>query len=498
MADLNLKILIKAIDGVTAPVKAMNRQIESMTKPFAAVGKAVKNLSAQAGIPQVASAIGGVGTAARGVAGEIGRLALKAGGLAAGFAFLFQRTTETGDQFAKMSQRFGAPVETLSRYAHGAELAGASTQDLGAGLKFLSRRAVDAARGGKESQFWFRSLGIQVKDASGKMKDSDQIFREVADRFQGMEDGAQKSAVATALFKGAGEALTPLLNEGSEGLKKYADEADRLNLTWKEGDARSAEAFNDALSNLHGSITGVWKTIVTNLAPALTPIIQSLTDWVVKNRALIAVNVTAFLKDFAAAAKDVWGKLQMVWGVMKPWIDLIGPGNAALAILAVTVGGPLVVSLLSLIGAVKALGIALLTTPLGWFMLALAPLLFAVGKLVIGLVGMRATWAEVWGAMKEIASLAIEGLIDWIKTLWGWISKIVDPLGLISGGFKAAGNFAAGAFAGGAQPAPALARTQVGGQINVGFRNAPPGMQVEGIRRQGPVGLSAETGVMFP
>lgn len=499
MSDLKLSILIKAIDGVTAPVKAMNKQIGSISKSFAPAWRDFKNLGKD--IPQVAGAFGGVGRAARGVAGEIGKLTLKAGVLAGGLAFLFKKTVDEGDSLNDLAKRLGVPVESLSRLKLSADQSGTSIEEVGTGLKFLSKNMAAAGGGSKQAIGLFRQFGVQIKDSSGKMRGSEAVLRDLADRFKEMPDGAQKTASALALFGRSGDALIPLLAQGSEELKRQAKLAEELGIVWSETDAKAADEFNDALAVLHGAFEGIWKGIVVDLLPVIKPLVADLIKWIGANRELIKTKAQDFIKSVGAAAKGLWEGLQKVWAVLKPLVDFLGPGNTAFLLFAATIGGPLVVSLLSLVGAVKALSIALATTPLGLFLLGLTAIVLMANRLKNAfLVGFGDGALEVLKMLNPLQGLL--NLLNWIVEklsgldIGGKIGKAFHSLGALP---DAAFNKAADAYGNAAYGglAPVASRTQVGGQINVGFRNAPPGMQVEGIRQQGPVGLSAETGVMF-
>ena len=46
----------------------------------------------------------------------------------------------------------------------------------------------------------FKDLGITVTDSGGDIKDSSDLFLEIADKFKDLEDGPEKSAVAFRLF----------------------------------------------------------------------------------------------------------------------------------------------------------------------------------------------------------------------------------------------------------------------------------------------------------
>ena len=95
----------------------------------------------------------------------------------------------------------------------------------------------------------FKALGIDVRDASGNIRDTNAVFLDIADRFGRMQDGATKSALAMQVFGKSGAELIPLLNSGRDGLKGMAAYAEHAQVLGHE--AEPIYAFlAEALSHL--------------------------------------------------------------------------------------------------------------------------------------------------------------------------------------------------------------------------------------------------------
>ena len=171
----------------------------------AALDKGLKD--AQSSIGRFSSSLKGVGLIAAGALA----------GVAGGAAVAIRSALKDADQLGKLAQSIGIPVEELSKLKFAAELSDISLESLGKSVVKLSRGMSEIAGGnttGAAAQA-FKALGISVKDASGQVKSSDTILGEVADRFATYRDGANKTALAVALFGRAGAEMIPLLNQGS-------------------------------------------------------------------------------------------------------------------------------------------------------------------------------------------------------------------------------------------------------------------------------------------
>lgn len=160
-----------------------------------------------------------------------------------------QGAIDHADELNKASQKAGVAVESLSRLAYAAKLSDVALGQLTGGLQKLSKGMLEAANGDGPAKA-FRALGVTVTDTNGRLRDSNAVFSELADRFSRMEDGSTKTALAIQIFGKSGADLIPLLNSGADGLARMADEADRMGATISDKTARSAEEFNDTLTRI--------------------------------------------------------------------------------------------------------------------------------------------------------------------------------------------------------------------------------------------------------
>lgn len=174
------------------------------------------------------------------------------------------------DNMAKAAQKFGVGVEELTRLKHAADLSGVSMDGLGTGIRVLSRNMLEFANGAKNSASQaFQQLGIEVKNSDGTMKSSSQVMTELAGKFSEMQDGAQKTALAMAVFGRSGADLIPMLNAGASGLAEMMAEADQLGIVIDTNTAKAAEAFNDNLTRLGRVKDGLIMKLTAELLPAL-------------------------------------------------------------------------------------------------------------------------------------------------------------------------------------------------------------------------------------
>ena len=203
----------------------------------------------------------------------IGMAMTAAGGaiLAAG-ALSVKAFAEMGDEVQKMALRTGFSTEALSELRHAADLSGASLAGLEKASRTLSGAILDAGYGLETYVRAFDQIGLSYEDLS-RLSPEDQ-FTAVMEALAGVEDESRRAALATDLFGRAGTQLLPMLVNGTEGLAEMRQEAHDLGIVFDQEAANKAAEFNDAMTRLKESVSGVKMVIAEQLIPILMPMID--------------------------------------------------------------------------------------------------------------------------------------------------------------------------------------------------------------------------------
>lgn len=245
-----------------ADTKKATSKIKAASK---SAGKSVKNLEKKS----VKSA------------GIMGNAFKAFGGILAGLGFirilrgLKSLVTETitfRDEIAKFSRATGTSVEFLSSIGFAAERSGANVESMGKAFGRLARNISDASRGLITPLEAFRTLDIEIKNTDGSLKNLESILPEIADGFRSMTDDTRKAALAQELFGRAGIELIPLLEEGSDGIRKLREEAVELGIVFGEKAAKEAEAAADAILDFNTATTALGQNLAEDFLPILTDV----------------------------------------------------------------------------------------------------------------------------------------------------------------------------------------------------------------------------------
>lgn len=120
----------------------------------------------------------------------------------------------------------GLTAKTIAGLKLAAEGAGLELDALTGGLVDLPKRMDEAKRGTGEALVAFERLGIAVTHANGNLRSADDVLSESIAKLQGVENSAERAALATILFGGAGANIMQAV--GGTELEEFVNQAERF------------------------------------------------------------------------------------------------------------------------------------------------------------------------------------------------------------------------------------------------------------------------------
>jgi uncharacterized protein YeeX (DUF496 family) len=182
------------------------------------------------------------------------------------------------DELGKSSQKVGIATDELSKLAYAASLADVEFSALEGALIKLAKAQDAASQGTGDQLALFRALGVEFQNVDGTLRNTGEVFAELADAFQELPDGANKTAAAVALLGRSGAQLIPLMNGGAEGIKAAGDELARFGGVVGPEAAKQAEEFNDNVTRLTTAADGLWQSLASQLLPDLIRVTEKMLD----------------------------------------------------------------------------------------------------------------------------------------------------------------------------------------------------------------------------
>lgn len=190
-----------------------------------------------------------------------------------------KRSIDAADAARKLAQGAGLTTKAFTGLEFAFSQSGLGRGEMAKSFSQLNRAMVQAAEGAGRPAEAFKALGVSVRNAEGAIRPADEVLNELADKFQTLPDGVEKSALAADLFgRNLGSKMIPLLNAGSQGIADLVAQAERLGLVISDEQAAKSEQFNDQLATLGKVSEGAGNTIAGELLPTLTEMSGLLVD----------------------------------------------------------------------------------------------------------------------------------------------------------------------------------------------------------------------------
>lgn len=187
-------------------------------------------------------------------------------------------TAQAAIDVDNLSKTIGVNSQDIQKYQFMLMQSGIEADKFGDAMSGLNEKILEAATEGGDAERFFKSLGVNVKDASGNIKNANDVTLEIADAFSKMSDGAVKSSIASELMGDAGAELIPILNKGSKGLEELGDQAVKAGYVMDEKAIKSAREYKQAMNLLEGQIHSAGTQVVSGMLPALSQVTSAMAN----------------------------------------------------------------------------------------------------------------------------------------------------------------------------------------------------------------------------
>lgn len=410
MSGMRASLVLELIDRMSRPLarasKAVNRFDSQAGKAAFRAGQKVGSIVQKSGIEGITSAASNAGRKIGAAADQAGRLAGKLTLLGGAGGFLFKtQLLDTASAF----ERYETILETIEGSSQKARQSMSWVNDFAAETPFQLDEVVASfvklrTRGLNPTSGLLRTLG----DTAAAMGVSvDQAVEAVADAMTGEFERLKELGI-TQRTQG-NKTMFEYVKNG-ETVRKVVDRRNKqmivstLQSIWNEqyGGAMNklSSKWDGMISNLSDQWTrfanmimasGVFEWMKDRLAAALERINKLASSGQLEEMAKqIGGNLLEALKQFWAALQALVEIGKAVGGMLVQLHDLFGSWEPVLIALGTFIAGPFLVALGSAVIAIGGFGTALMATPIGWFIAAVA-----------GIVGAAGLIYENWGPIAD-------------------------------------------------------------------------------------------------
>lgn len=355
---------------------ALSREIVATEQALAkakaqASGFSVNMEKAKATLDQVSSKAEKVAQATKG-------LSMVGGGVATALVGMGVGSVKAADELNTLAKQTGLTTSEIQKFQYASDIVDVSVSDITGALKRMKTNMSG------QNETWQR-LGISTTDASGSMRDANEVFYETLEALSKIENETERDQVAMTLFGKNADSLAGIIDDGGEALKKMGAEAENLGLIMDQDTIDSMNDLNDTMDKIKAQFKMTFAQEGAKLMENLTPIIEKVAGAFGK--------LAEFIGNLSGEQLETILKIAGAIALISPVAGMIAKitGTASQLI-------PVIQSVFSIIMANPVIAII---TAIG----------IAVGLLVTLIV---THWEEIKAVLGTIA--------NWVK------SKIIDPV----------------------------------------------------------------------
>lgn len=270
--------LERAVEANNQAIQEQSDSVDSVNGELSGLGDQLDDLTGTLGIqiPDAArnalNEMGGFST------GTVAAMGAAAGGIAAVYKVgkelydLTAEAAEMADALLTRSARTGLDTDLLQQLDYAQKFL--DFDGIDQSLSRLTQTMGAATVEGSKQAAAFKELGVEIYDEDGKLRNNYAVFLDVIDALGKMDDKTRADILANQLFGKSYTELKPLVEAGSDALKKYTDRAAEMGYVIDEEVIKRLGRFDDAIQENKTAV----ETAKTEAAGFFAPIFQSLTD----------------------------------------------------------------------------------------------------------------------------------------------------------------------------------------------------------------------------
>lgn len=229
---------------------------------------------------------------------------------ATALADMTRETASYADDVLTLSQVSGVATDTLQALQYGEDLLDVSAETVSGAITKLIK-SMSAAEGaeasyldsineiteayndgeitlteyqdaidelGSNSGTAFAELGVNILDASGNLRDSEDVFWDVIDALGEIDNETERDAAAMNILGRSARSLNPLIEAGAEGFEAVREEAEAAGAIMSGDTLRSFQQYDDTLSRLDQGAQAAQRALGGILLPVLNDLGTSGVD----------------------------------------------------------------------------------------------------------------------------------------------------------------------------------------------------------------------------
>lgn len=244
----------------------------------------------------------------------------------------------------------GQSAEEVQELQYAGDMIGVSYDRIRDSLKEVTNKMQEAKDGSGDAAAAFNSLGVNIYNADGSLRDANDVFNDTIDALGHVQNRTERDAIAMDIMSESAQELNPLIEKGSKALKDYAAEAHEMGYVLDDEAIAALTETDAAQQKLLKTQEAVTKQISAEYAPYMTEALGDTADFIQKiGKAFVESGVVDKFGSILSSATQILEPLGDLTVAVLPALDAaLKPVATTMALIADTTN--LLVGLLTLNG----------------------------------------------------------------------------------------------------------------------------------------------------
>ena len=183
---------------------------------------------------------------------------------------------EYADSINTLAKTTGMSTDSIQEYKYAADLLDVSFETISGSMTKLTKSMDSARDGGKTAIEAFAKLGVEVTDANGNLRDSNEVFDDVIVALGKIDNETERDAVAMEVFGKSAKELNPLIEAGAENLSDLRDEAHKVGAVLDNDTLDTLNDVQDGFDRLGQTWDALKRTLGAKLGAKILPDLQKI------------------------------------------------------------------------------------------------------------------------------------------------------------------------------------------------------------------------------
>lgn len=216
----------------------------------------------------------------KGIATGFTAMATAAAAAATAIAKMTLDSGKWADDLNTLSKQTGISTEDLQKYQYAASRIDVSVETLTGSMSKLTKNMSNARKGTGDAADAFNTLGVNITDAQGNLRDNEEVFKETVKALGQIENETERDAMAMAIFGKSAQDLNPLILGGADALEKLGQEAANAGLILDQQSIDKLNGVQDAVDGLKASASGAAHLFSVGFAGPISDAINTVTGYI--------------------------------------------------------------------------------------------------------------------------------------------------------------------------------------------------------------------------